>query len=127
MPDANHCTTVYNDNQACVDWSSSMTNKGTKHITLCKNKVRESHQDNSAHVAHIPGIINASDLFTKEIKCAIHYCRLCDSMMVSKANFIRFHHTVPDYMTDHFALPYYSIRSSNPPSVTHTIPNPAAS
>ena len=106
MPDANHCTTVYNDNQACVDWSSSMTNKGTKHINLRENKVRESHQDNSANVAHIPGIINASDIFTKEIKCAIHYRRLRDSMMVSKANFIRFHHTVPDHMTDRSALPY---------------------
>ena len=39
MTDALTPTTIYNDNQACVDWSSSITNKCTKHINLHKNKV----------------------------------------------------------------------------------------
>jgi hypothetical protein len=37
IPDAAHPITVYNDNQACVDWSTSVTNKCTKHLNLREN------------------------------------------------------------------------------------------
>ena len=109
MPDGVATTPVYNDNQACVNWAASCTNKGTKHINLRENKVREVHADKSAFIAHIPGIINASDIFTKEIKDAPHYRRLRDTMMVSRANFLRFNHTVPAHLTEKSVLPYYSI------------------
>ena len=125
MPEANHCTTIYNDNQACVDWSSALTNKGTKHINLRENSIREAQQSNSTFLTHIPGGINASDIFTKEIKDGAHYRRLRDSMMVSKANFLRHHHTVPEHLTDRSHLPYYSIRSSSTPSCPHLKPNPS--
>ena len=67
MADAYEQTTVYNDNQAAVDWADSCTNKGTKHINLCENYVRKLHQNSKMKITNIPGIINASDLFTKEL------------------------------------------------------------
>jgi hypothetical protein len=87
MTDAFTRTTIYNDNQAAVDWAASCTNKGTKHINLRENLVREHHQRALTKVTHIPGVINASDLFTKELKDAAHFRRCRDSFMVSKATF----------------------------------------
>ena len=75
MQDAFNRTTVYNDNQAAVDWADSCTNKGTKHINLRENYVRELHQNKTVKITHIPGVINASELFTKELKDAAHYQR----------------------------------------------------
>jgi hypothetical protein len=43
------------------------TNKDTKHVNICKNYIWELHQNNTIKVTHIPGVINASDLFTKEL------------------------------------------------------------
>ena len=62
------CTQVYNDNQACVQWSASVTSKGIKHCNLCENMVLQLHQENSIHVTHIPGVINPSNIFTKEMR-----------------------------------------------------------
>jgi hypothetical protein len=99
MKDAYERTTVYNDNQAAVDWAAACTNKGTKHLNLRENYVRELHQNGTMKVTHIPGIINASDLFTKELKDAAHFRRCRDSMMVSKANFDRCGHHIAKNMT----------------------------
>ncbi|EJK43756.1 hypothetical protein THAOC_37768, partial [Thalassiosira oceanica] len=82
-------TAVYNDNQACVNWSASLTTKGIKHLNLNENMIREVVQDGLATIHHIPGVINSSDIFTKEIKCGAHFRRLRDSMMVSRANFLK--------------------------------------
>ena len=51
IPDAATNTPVYNDNMACVNWSASVTSKGTEHINLRENKVREVHADNQ-HVSN---------------------------------------------------------------------------
>ena len=59
----------------------------------------------------IPVSINASDIFTKEIKDAPHYRRLRDTMMVSRAIFLLFSHTVPAHLTAKTVLPYYSLMS----------------
>ena len=115
IPDATDNTVVYNDNQACVNWSKSCTTKGVKHLNLKENKIRETHAAHTATIAHIPGIINSSDIFTKEIKDASHYRCLRDSFMVSKANFDRYGHNVPSHMAGK-TLPYYSIRSEHPAS-----------
>ena len=114
MLDGSQCTPVYNDNEACVSWSASVTNKGTKHMNLRENSVREAHLLQEVHVQHIPGKINPSDLFTKEIKDASHYRRLRDSMMVSRTNFMKFGHTVPTHMMSSDSLPYYSLSASVP-------------
>ena len=98
-------TIVYNDNQACVDWSSTVTTKGIKHVNLRENRVREAQVAGHIHVQHIPGIINSADIFTKELKDSAHFRRLRDSFMVSKSNFNQFHHNVPSHMAPRTNLP----------------------
>ena len=100
MPDAYLNIPVYNDNQACVDWSRSTTTKGIKHLNLRENMIRETVHDKEATIFHIPGVINGSDLFTKEIRDQAHFCACRDSMMVSKANFLTHHHSVPAHLTN---------------------------
>ena len=98
---------VYNDNQACVQWSASMTSKGIKYLNLRENQVRECHQDKIVQVLHILGIINPSDIFTKEMRDGAHFCRLRDCMMASKNAFLMYHHNVPaDIIAAEFILPY---------------------
>jgi hypothetical protein len=72
MSDAAKTITVYNDNKSAVNWASSGTLKGTKHINLRECCIREQHQNKTLKVTHIPGVINSSDLFTKELKDAVH-------------------------------------------------------
>ena len=98
-----------------MQWTASLTSKGIKYINLRETMVREAHLDKDVIVTHIPGVINSSDLFTKEIKSDAHFRRLRDSMMVSKANFLKYNHNVPEHMTDKTTLPYYSIRASGSP------------
>ena len=98
MSDAKVPTVVYNDNQACVDWSSSLTSKGIKHINLKENKVREAQADEEVLITHIPGVINSSDIHTKEMKDGAHYRRLRDTITVSISNFIKYGHTVPSHL-----------------------------
>jgi hypothetical protein len=111
MPDAFRRVTIYNDNKAAVDWAASCTNKGTKHINLRENYVRERHQSGVTKVTHIPGVINSSDLFTKELKDAAHFRRCRDSFMVSKSVFDRHGCIMPSHHITKNDLPYYSIRS----------------
>ena len=109
MSDAEGTTTVYNDNQGAVDWAASITNKGIKHINLRENKVREVHANGTVAVTHIPGAINGSDIFTKEMKDAAHFRRLRDCMMVSRAAFLRHGHAVPSHVLPHSVLPYFTL------------------
>jgi hypothetical protein len=62
-------------------------------------------------VTHIPGVINSSDLFTKELKDAAHFRRCRDSFMVSKSVFDRHGCIMPSHHITKNDLPYYSIRS----------------
>eukprot|EP00804_Cyclotella_cryptica_P022104 CCRYP_011574-RA/>CCRYP_011574-RA protein AED:0.46 eAED:0.39 QI:0/0/0/1/0/0/2/0/303 len=117
ISDASNRIVVYNDNQAAVNWADAMTSKGTKHLNLHENCVRGlSHHDKVVKITHIPGVINASDLFTKELKDSAHFCRCRDSMMVSRSNFMHHQHCVPAHMTASHHLPYYSIRSGQTPA-----------
>jgi hypothetical protein len=94
--DAHNTITIYNDNKAAVNWAATFTSKGTKHLNLRENCVREAHHANIVRVTHLPGVINASDLFTKELKDAAHFRRCCDSMIVSRSNFLAHQHCVPE-------------------------------
>ena len=86
--DTQRPTTLFNDNQGCVDWCKSTTSKGTKHIALRENAVRESVQDfKELAISHIPGIINSSDIFTKELRDITHFCKLRDSFMTTREDF----------------------------------------
>ena len=76
---------IYNDNRACVDWSKTKTTKGLRHITIRENAVREQVQMKLVKILHIPGILNPSDIFTKEDKDKHHFI-LIRNLLVSPPN-----------------------------------------
>jgi len=73
LPDSTHPTILYNNNDACVKWSHSMTSKAARHIELHENSVREWIQNKSLAGKHISGKINPSDIFTKEMRDGMHF------------------------------------------------------
>ena len=76
--------------------------------------VQECHQSKNVEVEHIPGIINPSDIFTKEMKDNTHFRNIRDSMMVSLQGFLKYSHNVPTHIISaNKILPYYSIRSEH--------------
>ena len=76
--------------------------------------VQEYHQSKYVDVDHIPGIINPSDIFTKEIKDNTNFINLRDSMMVSLQAFLKYIHNVPTHIISaNKILPYYSMRSEH--------------
>ena len=109
MLDGATTTQIYNDNASCIEWATSCTTKGIKHLNLHENQVRETHQSGECHISHISGQINPSDIFTKEINDAAHFRRLCNCILVSKAVFLKYHHNVPLHIISaDRILPYYS-------------------
>ena len=118
---ADVCVPVFNDNQAAVDWAASVTTKGIKHLNLRENQVRERHHAGQVSVTHIPGVINPSDIFTKEMKDSAHFRRLRDSIMVAKGALSRFQRPIPsELVRSEKILPYYQLGSPLPfqPSVS---------
>jgi hypothetical protein len=71
-----HPIKVYNDNNACVCWSKSLTTKGLRHITIRENAIRESVDNHFIEVLHIAGKTNLADMFTKEMKDVNHFLKL---------------------------------------------------
>jgi hypothetical protein len=59
---------IYNDNQACVNWSKKCTNKGMK-----ENHVRENIASNFVQICHVAGKVNLADIFMKEMKDTNHF------------------------------------------------------
>jgi len=84
MPGVN---TIYNDNQACVNWSQSCTTKGLRHIQMKENRVRENIEKHFITVKHIEGKLNLADIFTKEIKDTNHFVTLRDRFMSARNHF----------------------------------------
>jgi hypothetical protein len=78
MPGVN---VIYNDNQACINWSKSTTSKGLHHIQMKENHVRENIAARFVHVQHVEGKINLADIFTKEMKDTAHFVELRDLFM----------------------------------------------
>ena len=74
-------TTVHNNNNACVQWSASMTTRGLRHIQMRENAVREEHSKGHIKCVHIKGEINLSDMFTKEDKHTDHFISIRDELM----------------------------------------------
>ena len=72
---------VYNDNQACVNWSKRSTTKGLRHIQMKENRVRENIVSNFVQINHIDGKINLADIFTKEMKDVNHFVELRNLIM----------------------------------------------
>ncbi len=65
MPGTNN---IYNDNQACINWSKKCTTKGLRHIKMKENLVRENITSKFVHVSHVDGKLNLMDIFMKEMK-----------------------------------------------------------
>ena len=76
-------TTLYNNNAACVAWSHSLSTKGLRHIQIRENAVREQVQAGKIIVKHIAGVLNLSDLFTKEDKDVQHFLRIVHYILES--------------------------------------------
>jgi len=78
MPSTN---VIYNDNNACVNWSKKATTKGLRHIQMRENRVRENVQKSFVQICHVDGKKNLADLFTKEMRDTSHFVELLDLMM----------------------------------------------
>ena len=76
-------TTIYNDNAACIQWSSNMTTKGLRHVQIRENAVRESVNDKNVSIQHVQGEVNLADLFTKEDKNPTHFLATRNILMKS--------------------------------------------
>jgi len=74
-------TTIFNDNNACVNWSKRTTTKGLWHIQIRDNHVRENVESKFIRIAHVGGKVNIADLFTKEMKDTGHFIELRDLMI----------------------------------------------
>ena len=86
----NISTRFYNDNQGTVDWSKSTTTKGMRHICLKDCAVRDSIQAKEVDLYHIPGAVNPSGIFTKEIRNGTYFRMLRNSFMMSAKSFRTF-------------------------------------
>jgi hypothetical protein len=74
-------TTIFNDNNACVNWAKQCTTKGLHHIQMQENHVRENVENKFIKIVHIGGKVNLADLFAKEMKYTSHFVELRDLMM----------------------------------------------
>jgi len=72
---------IYNDNNACVQWSKSATSKGLRHIQMRENRIRENIASKFVSIHHIDGKINLADIFTKEMKDTSHFVEIRDLLM----------------------------------------------
>jgi len=75
---------IYNDNQACINWSKRTTTKGLRHIQMKENRVQENISSNFVQTHHVNGKVNLANLFTKEMKDTSHFVELQDIMMRSR-------------------------------------------
>jgi hypothetical protein len=78
MPSTN---LIYNDNNACVQWSKTTTTKGLRHIQMRENIIRENIISKFVSVQHVDGKINLADIFNKEMKDVAHFVELRDQTM----------------------------------------------
>ena len=92
LSDSTSPTLVYNDNEACVNWSRNLTTKGVRHMELRENSVREWVQSKSIKVLHVKGKCNVADIFTKEMKDGAHFRKLRDSFMTPLSSFLKSGH-----------------------------------
>ena len=73
---------LYSDNQGGIAWAQSEAiTKKLRHVNLREVAVRDSIRANEIVLGHIPGKINPSDLFTKEMKDWPHFCLLRSALM----------------------------------------------
>lgn len=76
-------TLIYSDNQGCVKWCHSQSNKSLRWLDLRANAVREEVQLGEIKIDHISGSFNVADIFTKQFKSPSIFRGLRDSFMWS--------------------------------------------
>jgi hypothetical protein len=88
VPDASSPMVLYNDNNACIQWSHNMTLKAACHIELRENSVCKWVQDKTLKVIHVAGKTNPADIFTKKMRDGTHFWWLRDSFMSRLSDFL---------------------------------------
>ncbi len=73
--------TIFNDNNAFVNWSKNCTTEGLRHIQMRENRVRENVSRKFVQISHVNGKVTLADLFTKEMKDVGHFVELSDMML----------------------------------------------
>jgi hypothetical protein len=81
ITDIETATTVYNNNEVCINWCHNMTTKGNRHIEHQENAVKKWVEDASISVSHISGKCNPFNIFTKEMRDGSNFRLLWDSLM----------------------------------------------
>jgi len=74
-------TTIFNDNNSCINWSKHCTTNRLRHIKMKENHIRENVERNFVTIEHIGGKVNLADIFTEEMKDTAHFVELHDLMM----------------------------------------------
>ena len=87
---SNSPTRLYNDNRGTIDWAKGTSTKGMRHINLRDCAFSDSIKAKEVELVHIPGEINPSDIFTKELRDATRFRDLRDSFMMSAEKFRSF-------------------------------------
>ena len=90
LPDTSLPTPLFNDNRGTVDWAKGTSTKGMRHLNQRSVCVRESIQAQEIDLHHINGLVNPSDIFTKEMHDVTRFCELRDSFMMSEDRFNTF-------------------------------------
>jgi hypothetical protein len=74
-------TPVYNDNCGCIDWAATFSTKSLCHFNIRENAVRDAIQYREITLAHVAGVTNPVNLFTKEHKDQVHFLALTNSVL----------------------------------------------
>jgi len=72
-------TKIYNDNMACVIWTSNQTSKGLRYIQIRENATRENKH--LFDIQHISGKLNIADIFSKEVKDAQQFITMRNTIV----------------------------------------------
>jgi len=68
---------LYNDNKGGVCWAlSEAITKKLRHLNIREVAVRDAVRNKDIVLAHIPGVLNLADIFTKEMKDVQHFLQL---------------------------------------------------
>ena len=101
---------IYNDNMACVLWTSNKTTKGLQYI-----QIREYDTKENIHlfdIQHVAGKVNIADIFSKEVKDQQQFVNMHDIIVTPPFN------ATNEPVTNEFN----SMKRKN--SMTGTDPNP---
>jgi len=72
-------TKIYNDNMACVIWTSNKTSKGLRYVQIRENATRENLH--LFDIQHISEKLNIADIFSKEVKDTQQFIEMRDTIV----------------------------------------------